>query len=473
MEFSFLFVIILAIFVFCFLPKNFITNIISNTINTPNIDKLIHNINNKSNSMNNNIEGFEVPADYSFIGIDNDDKKNLIFYHPVVEGNNKYLRYVSPSNTTIKQYAYEDTLLVILTDDNKIFYCNNCDLSGFNINWKELKVEGKGIIKMISIDKYSGNRLFLLNEQGAVFFNNNMINNGEWKTINLPAEDLKFKYIDSYNGLFAGIGDYTNFVYYVEIVNITSIPVPWTIIDKSKIMNEIKITQYGFLGKSGPDGMFLCTIPCDGNGNRKWKQLNNLVSSSIDANTEIISLVKNQALYKCDTLCSPNSITPLTFNDKFNLYKASVIDYKFPTINRVDAVPPVDNTILNQLNASIQENIKTHGDIKDAIQEINQKIDYLDKNKQLMYEKLNPVINSTNDKVRSIIDGLGFVSSSPIQTSELFKNIENFSTKLDKNTILTKINQLTTVDVQPSNQKLYNLGNRENVNLIVTIPKRN
>ncbi len=424
----------------------------------------------------NNLEKFEDPDPiYPFIGIDNDNRSKIVFYHPNIKEGSKYLKFSSPDNFTITQYLYEDGLLIILTSNNKIYYCNNCNLFNNNVIWNNLIMTNQGTITRIALDRQLGDKLFVLNSQGQVHVCNNILYNRIWNQINLPAEDLTFKYIDSNNGLFAGIGTYTNFVYYVDVSLVSQNPVPWVILDKTKMINQIKITPYGFFGKTNDNDLYLCKVPCDGNAEEKWRLINSSINSSINSNSEIISIIKDNSLFTCNNTCSSNSLNQLTFNNKINLFSGSVIDYKFPIIVKVPEVPPVDNSILTKITNSMNKDKNTYSSIQDQINDINKKTIQLNEIEKLLSNNLQISQQERDNIIKSLMNNLGLEVQPPLGTpvSETFYNLPKTKSEfgymnIQKNNLLAETKKkINFIDRNKGKEKKEIKVD----NLIITLPK--
>lgn len=391
MKFGFLFIIIVIILIYCLIPKNFSINL----------------------KQFSNGEQFENPVyepQYSFIGIDAEDANKIVFYHPKNVGTNKYYRFSVPNNEKALQCIYKDGITIILTDAKKIYYSDKDDFINNKYSWKQVNTILNGNmlnIKMISYDNILGNRLFILSEIGNVYMNENIIRGGIWQLINLPIEDRVFKYIDSNNGYFAGVGKYTIFTYLIDI-SIIKTPVPkWVILDKKKLINKVKITNNGILGKTDDNDLYLCTFPCDGKIDQTWKLINNTFSTSVDANTEIISLVKDNSIFTCNKKCDINTLSQLTFTNDIRLSSGSVINYIFPTVSSKPTVNPFDEKLVTKVNDELERNLEAQRQNQSDIERLKNKIGGLSDSESDLNDKMLESQINRDQAVDKLITTLG------------------------------------------------------------------
>ena len=398
MKFGFLFIIIVIILIYCLIPKNFSIN--------------LKQFNNGEKFIDTNTSsGAGNGPQYAFIGIDADDSNKIVFYHPKNVGSNKYYRFSVPNNEKALQCIYKDGMTIILTDAKKIYYCNNGDFINNNYSWSPIKTTLNGNmlnIKMIAFDNILGNKLFILSENGNVYINDNIISGGMWQLINLPIEDRVFNYIDSDNGYFAGVGKYTNFTYLIDISIIKNTVPSWIVLDKSKLINKVKITKHGVLGKTGDNDLYLCTFPCDGKADETWRLINNTFSTSVDANTEIISLIKDNSLFTCNKTCEINTLNQLTFTNDVRLLSGSVIDYIFPGVTPKPSVVPFDETLVTKVNNELEGNLQAQTQTQSELEKIKNKIGGLSETESKLHNKMLESQINRDQTVDKLISTLGF-----------------------------------------------------------------
>jgi hypothetical protein len=388
MKYVFLIFVIILIFIYCFFPKNFIIDI-------KNFTKIA--------------EKFEGDnPQYSFIGIDANDASKLVFYHPKNTESDKYYRFSSPDNQGILQVIYQNGLTIILTNSKKIYYCNNCNfVNKTNIDWKPIETLYNGNrlnIKSIGYDDIS-KKLFLLTVNGMLLINDYMMYGGVWQPINLPSEDKMFLDFDAHNGYVVGVGSYTKFVYLGDVLKIKQTPVPWTILDKSKIINKVKITKHGILGKKTDNDLFLCIFPCDGKANEKWTLINDEFSSNINATSEIISLVRENSLFVCDKTCNlQNKPRQISFTNDIKLSSGSVIDYIIPDIEPRPTVNPFDPSLAIKINTELTKSIDSQNKIKETVVGLGDKIEKLSSKTTELNKKL---LESESERKQTVDDLMG------------------------------------------------------------------
>jgi hypothetical protein len=335
----------------------------------------------------------------SFIGMKKGDPKTLLFYNQSNLSDDKYQIIKLPNNEVIKQYVYEKGTLIVLTTDNKLYYCINCNFISGNISWLELQTKNFSIISRIALNN---NIIFILDNEGVIKTHNNFTNpRSQWTTLEMPIDDSSFKYMDAQYDHLVAIGSLTNFIYHKDITP-TGLSQNWTIIDKSKIMNSIKVTLHGYLGKTSPNELYQCKFPCDGSTGNMWNLINSDLTSSINANTEIISLVKNNTLFSCDNICSPASMTPLSDPAKYSLFSGQVLDFVYPKIEVLPTLSPLDESKskINQTNDKIKNKVTEYQNITTDIDNINKKFQEF-MNKQSIFENDYKKLNDQRSKLVS------------------------------------------------------------------------
>jgi hypothetical protein len=356
----------------------------------------------------------------SFIGMKKGDSKTLLFYNNSNLTDDKYQIIKLPTGESIKQYVYEKSTLVVLTTDDKIYYCINCDLISANIKWELLNIGNQKTSRIAMND----NILFLLSDDGLIKMLNDFSNPTSMTTLEMPTDDTSFKYMDAqYNHLVA-IGSLTNFIYHKDITDLSK---NWTIMDKSKIMNSIKVTLHGYLGKTSPNELYQCKFPCDGSSGNTWNLINSDVSSSINANSEVISLVKNNALFSCDKMCSQTSMLELSDPTKYNLFNAHVLDYKYPKLEILPTLVPIDEakSKLNQTTNKIKNKMDEYDSIIIGVDSINTKIQQF-KNIQDQFDINFNTLSSKRDKlVDEVMNKIGVSNVEQFQDQILLNNIMN------------------------------------------------
>jgi hypothetical protein len=364
----------------------------------------------------------------SFIGMKKGDSKTLLFYNNSNLTDDKYQIIKLPTGESIKQYVYEKSTLVVLTTDDKIYYCINCDLISANIKWELLNIGNQKTSRIAMND----NILFLLSDDGLIKMLNDFSNPTSMTTLEMPTDDTSFKYMDAqYNHLVA-IGSLTNFIYHKDITDLSK---NWTIMDKSKIMNSIKVTLHGYLGKTSPNELYQCKFPCDGSSGNTWNLINSDVSSSINANSEVISLVKNNALFSCDKMCSQTSMLELSDPTKYNLFNAHVLDYKYPKLEILPTLVPIDEakSKLNQTTNKIKNKMDEYDSIIIGVDSINTKIQQF-KNIQDQFDINFNTLSSKRDKlVEEVMNKIGV------------SNVEQFQDQLLLNNIMNNVNEKVNV----------------------------
>jgi hypothetical protein len=362
----------------------------------------------------------------SFIGMKKGDSKTLLFYNPSNLTDDKYQIIRLPNNESIKQYVYEKGKMVVLTTDNKIYYCMNCNLISGTIKWDILNLDNSGIANISRI-ALNNNRLFLLSNGGLIKTRDNFNILSEWATIKMPSDDSLFKYMDAqYNHLVA-IGELTNFIYHMDITSGLPTNWTWTLMDKSKIMNSIKVTLHGYLGKTSPNELYQCKFPCDGSTDNMWKLINSDLTSSINANSEVISLVKNNTLFTCDTMCSSGSMTALSEPTKYNLFSGQVVDFVYPKLEILPTLAPLyeAKSKVTKTSDKIKNKINDNQIITTDIVSINNKFkEFMDK-QSAFYTDYNDLSNQRDILVKQVMDKIG------VSNVEEFSNIESIMSEVN------------------------------------------
>jgi hypothetical protein len=340
--------------------------------------------------------------DKSFIGMRKGDTKTLVFYNTSNRTNDKYQMIQLPNRESIKQYLYDKGIMVVLTNDNKIYYCMNCDLISGDIKWNQLE---------LPTDMASISRVALNNQQVFVLTNGvvrskNLTSESNWESVAMPAQDATFKYMDAQYDHLVGIGSLTNYIYHKDITS-SGLSANWTILDKSKILSSIKVTLHGYLGKGDADELYQCKFPCDGVADNKWNLINSGLSSSINANSEVISMIKNNTLFSCNKNCSPDSIQALTDPNKYNLYSGSVIDFVYPKLELLPTLAPLDENKLVEVDGKLKNKINTHQEIDKIFTNINQKLQQFDNSQLKFNNQFNNLSQIRNDSIKSIMNKIG------------------------------------------------------------------
>lgn len=360
----------------------------------------------------------------TFIAMKKNDPKTLLFYNQSNTTDDKYKIINLPNLQSIKQYVYQKGVLVVLTPEDKILYCTNCNLISGNIEWNVIS-NSFGSISRIALND---NKLFVLYSNGIIGFMDNFTNprsRSSWNVIEMPPTDRSFKYMDAqYNHLVA-IGSLTNFIYHKDITP-TGFSANWTIIDKSKIMNSIKVTLHGYLGKTTPNELYKCKFPCDGNkADSMWTLINNDLTSSINANSEIISLIKNNTLFSCDEICSPASMLPLSNPLKYNLDNAQVLDFIYPKLDILPTLAPLDESILkvNQFDDKIKDKINKHQTVETKINDINNKIQQFLTVQSQFENNYNTMRNQRDQLISTVMNKIGVSNQEQFSDSILLENV--------------------------------------------------
>jgi hypothetical protein len=384
----------------------------------------------------------------SFIGMKKGDSKTLLFYNPSNLTDDKYQIIQLPNGESIKQYVYEKGKMVVLTNDNKIYYCMNCNLISGTITFVELNLDTSGITNISRI-AMNNNRLFLLSNGGLIKTRDNFNITSDWTTITMPSDDTSFKYMDAqYNHLVA-IGGLTNFIYHKDITP-TGFSQGWSIMDKSKIMNSIKVTLHGYIGKTSPNELYQCKFPCDGTTGNMWTLINSDLTSSINANSEVISLVKNNTLFSCDKMCSPASMTALSDPTKYNLFSGQVVDFVYPTLEILPTLAPLyeAKSKVTETSDKIKNKINDNQIITTDIGSINNKFkEFMDK-QSIFYIDYTDLSNQRDILVKQVMEKIGV------------SNVEQF---IDINNIMSKVNGKIKIKEDESTKSVLN------TNLIIAL----
>lgn len=355
---------------------------------------------------------------HSFIGMKKGDPKTLLFYNPSNLTDDKYNKFNLPNSEAIKQYVYEKGTMVVLTPYNKIYYCTDCNFVSGNIQWKSIN---NNLLSQISRIALNDNTLFVLDANGLIKALNDFSNiASRWNTLEMPSDDNSFKYMDAqYNHLVA-IGSLTNFIYHKDITP-TGLSPNWTIIDKSKIMNSIKVTLHGYLGKTSPNELYQCNFPCDGSNGNMWNLINSDLTSSINANSEVISLVKDNTLFLCDSKCSSGSMFQLS--DPF-LENGSVVDFVYPRIEALPTLKGINEakSKLDQTISKINTKISDYQNITNNINNINKKFQQFIDKQAVFDNDYQPLNDQRNQLVNQVMTKIG-VSNTEKFEDLLFENI--------------------------------------------------
>jgi hypothetical protein len=362
------------------------------------------------------------------------DSKTLLFYNQKNKADDKYQLIKLPNRESIKQYVYENKVLVILTSDNKILYCNNCDLISSNIVWNELATNTLSSPSLSRI-AINNNKIFVLYGNGLISMRNNFNNstiNSPWTNVELPEGESSFKYMDAqYNHLVA-IGSFMNFIYHKDITE-TGLSTNWTILDKSQLMESIKVTLHGYLGKTGPNELYQCKFPCDGTTDNTWNLINSDITSSINANSEVISLVKNNALFSCDKTCSSSSMTQLSEPTKYTLYNGMVVDFVYPKLELIPTLAPLDESKVPEVGGKINDSLSKYQIIQNKFGDINQKMTRFSNVQSDFDNTYNNLNNQRNTLINTIMGKIGV------------SMVEKFEDQLSLNSVMNKVNKKITI----------------------------
>ena len=384
----------------------------------------------------------------SFIGMKKGDSKTLLFYNPSNLTDDKYQIIQLPKGESIKQYVYEKGKMVVLTNDNKIYYCMDCNLIS-GTTFLELNLNNSGITNISRI-AMNDNILFLLSNDGLIKMLNDFSNtSSKWSTHTMPPDDTSFKYMDAqYNHLVA-IGGLTNFIYHKDITP-TVLSQGWTLMDKSKIMNSIKVTLHGYLGKTSPNELYQCKFPCDGSTGNMWNLINSDLTSSINANSEVISLVKNNTLFSCDKMCSPASMTALSDPTKYNLFSGKVVDFVYPKLKILPTLAPLyeAKSKVTETSDKIKNKINDNQIITTDIGSINNKFkEFMDK-QSIFYTDYTDLSNQRDILIKQVMDKIGV------------SNVEQF---IDIGDIMSTVNGKIKIKEDESTKSVLN------TNLIIAL----
>lgn len=388
--------------------------------------------------------------DKSFIGMIKGDSKRLVFYNTSNKTNDMYQIIQLPNKESIKQYLYDKAIMVVLTNDNKIYYCVNCDLISGDIKWNQLELPAN--ISTISRIALNNEQVFILSN--GVVSSKNLTEDVEWKSVNMPVQDTTFKYMDAQYDHLVGIGSLTNFIYHKDITT-NGLSPNWTILDKSRIMNSIKVTLHGYLGKSGANELYQCKFPCDGVADNRWNLINSDLTSSINANSEVISMIKNNTLFSCDKNCTKDSMQSLSDPAKYNLYSASVIDFVYPKLEILPILKPLDETKLQEVDGKIKNMIDKHQTISNIFNTINQKMQQFNNGQLNFNNDFNNLSQNRNDLIKYIMNKIGV------------SYVEEFSDEVKVNTLSNMINKIST-KISLKNDEKEKRGNIR-TNLIIAL----
>ncbi len=351
-----------------------------------------------------------------FIGINNRSPDELVFYHTSNTSNDKYNIIKSP-NGRIIDYVYEKKILVILTADYKIYYCDNCNLFLGNVNWTQLK-HTFTTINSISLDTETTNKVVILTTSGEIWICDDFISyktnvpvtDPQWVKIVLPTTtgDSKFKFMDAQYGSIVGIGNNTNFIYYKSLNDAKKNKGNWTILDKSRLMTSIKITLNGYYGKSAENEIYRCDFPCKGSGVDKWTKLDNRVindpiTNSINANRELLSIMRNNSVYSCDkNTCSRSNLLQESSTSKYYLDKGKLLDFVYPELDRLSKIDPLPTNEVANMNKQIDEYNANYDKVKQALVKVEDKISKFNTEQN----KFNVIFESLSKQREQIIKTL-------------------------------------------------------------------
>jgi len=408
----------------------------------------INNNNISNNNFNQNKENFLNSTDYSFLGLNSDNK--LTFYNKL----DSLYYSTQKNNDIITNFLYNNKMLIIFSiieNTNQISYCNNCDLSSeYSMNKINLFGEINNTpINNIAFDQEGGNTLFILLNNNKLYILKNF--DTALSTILISTFPLREDYFinfDAKYGKLVGIGNKTNFIYQTDI-NRTNLSnnfknATWNILDKTRHIFDIKITLYGYIGK-GWDGKFYL---CNQFNNYKWTLITDLPQNSVISNIEGISsegismtinLDNNNYLYIYDE--SKSQFTQITtLNDEIKLNQTKVIDYIYPVITTVPELEPLDTASMVANNDNIKnEKNEKYGQMINLLTEIDKKINAYYTNQQKFNE--NELDKKINDRNQNIVQ-----FKKDIGKSEAFANIISID--------FNKINKKFTVP--PTNDIIKN-----------------
>jgi hypothetical protein len=191
--------------------------------------------------------------------------------------------------------------------------------------------------------------------------------------------------------------------------------IPWDIIDKSKIIIDVKITLQGYIGKTSENKLYKCSFPCKGSGTDRWSLTNetdfgqNDVISSIEANSEIISIIKNNDLYTCDNTCSSNTLTKESNVSKqnYSLESGGVIDYIYPKIELLPAITPLPSGMISDINTSLTQKNNKYDSVMNLLDNIKDKVATFKTKQQNFDNQFNNLKNQQKQIVDNIINKVG------------------------------------------------------------------
>ncbi len=345
-----------------------------------------------------------IPANVSMpsvstIGLSiNNDKNKSFFFNGEINGANVFKSIPLPQNdlSPIQDYTYSKGYLIILNIDNRIYYCKNCKIHTGEVAWTRLIISNTyGLMTQISYDG-TNNILFLRNRDKRIAYCSGI---GTTRVtinfLNPPTNEYLFDDMDVTTGKIAVIGGYTKFLYLGEYSNSANVRTPtWSVIDKSKTITSVRVGLKGLLGQDSNQTAYFCQFPCSLKGNNKWVQISDDVVSSISANANLLSIVKNNSIYACKDSCTKDNFAK---SNQIGVYTAKAIDYLYPTIEIQESpfnnLPQIKlnsrstkidsySTSINNLLVNIQNNITTFKTRQEQFQvfllrQINQRDKYV------------------------------------------------------------------------------------------------
>jgi hypothetical protein len=361
-------------------------------------------------------ENFLTTNAYIFIGLDTSNK--LRFYNKL---DNSY--YYGNETGNIINFLYHNKMLIVLDTSNNISYCTECDFTK-KYSLTLLKKKFTIPIKNIAFDQEVGNNLFILfeNKKFSLLknFNTNLI------TIDIPIPNNEGFFIDfdAKYGKLVGIGNKTNLIYQTDI-NKTNLDTnftkaKWNILDKNQSLDNIKITLYGYVGRSRYD--ITKFYLCNQFNNYKWTEIVNIpqnyfinniegtssegISFSIGTGDDIFLYIYDESYKDQDEEMKKNSLYGqfkqiTTIDDRENyLTKMKVIDYIYPPLATVPELKPLDTASMVASSDNIKNKNENYQRMIQLLNDIDTSIKLYYSN-QLTFNnnELNKKINDRNQKV--------------------------------------------------------------------------
>jgi hypothetical protein len=357
------------------------------------------------------IETFESDNPFMGIGVLAESNK-LYFYHPQnsseintrsvnqtstttsIPVNNKYKIIQVPNKQNpenIKDYSYEKQILIVLTELNNIYYCNQCDLLSGRIRFTKLVIPTSVTnIRSISLDTETTNKVVILADTGIASNqiyacdNFTMPRSPVWTEIKLNGitQDTSFTSIDAQYGQIVGIGKTTNFIYRKTLLNAIKNTGVWDILDKSKMIQYVKITSNGYYGKTSDNKMVKCDYPCTGNGVDKWSAIendffNDSLTNIISENLNIIAYNKSNKLYSCDrNNCSftSNQQESNLESDAYDISKGKAITFVYPSLIRSPQIDPLPVNEIEKINKNLDSYNESYNNLQVSLNKLLDKI---------------------------------------------------------------------------------------------------